>query len=70
MINVTVWCEFIQEREDPEVAAVYPHGIHEAIAEGLRREDDLFEEPLFGEPQAWTSPIRGCGRSGSTPPTC
>ena len=41
MINVTVWCEFIQEREDPEVAAVYPHGIHEAIAAGLRREDDL-----------------------------
>ena len=41
MINVTVWCEFIQEREDPEVAAVYPNGIHEAIAAGLRREDDL-----------------------------
>ncbi len=40
-IKVTVWCEFIQEREDPEVAAVYPHGIHEAIAAGLRREDDL-----------------------------
>ena len=41
MIDVTVWCEFIQEREDPKVAAVYPHGIHEAIAQGLRRESDL-----------------------------
>ena len=56
MIDVTVWCEFIQEREDAEVAAVYPHGIHEAIAQGLRRESDLAvttasleHEELYGE---------------------
>lgn len=41
MIKVTVWCEFLQERNDPAVAAVYPDGIHEAIAQGLRNESDL-----------------------------
>ena len=41
MIKVTVWREFIQERSDPEVAAVYPDGIHEAIAQGLQRESDI-----------------------------
>ena len=34
--QVTVWSEFRQERSDPSVRAVYPDGIHEAIAGGLR----------------------------------
>jgi trehalose utilization protein len=34
--RVTVWNEFRQERTDPPVAAVYPDGIHAAIADGLR----------------------------------
>jgi trehalose utilization protein len=36
MTRVTVWAEFRQERSDPAVAAVYPEGIHSAIATGLR----------------------------------
>ena len=36
MTRVTVWSEHRQERSDPAVAAVYPDGIHEAIAAGLR----------------------------------
>jgi len=36
MTRVTVWSEFRQERSDPEVRDVYPDGIHEAIAAGLR----------------------------------
>jgi len=36
MTKVTVWSEFRQERSDPEVGAVYPEGIHAAIAAGLR----------------------------------
>ena len=36
MTHVTVWNEYRQEPEDGEVAAVYPDGIHAAIAEGLR----------------------------------
>jgi trehalose utilization protein len=35
MTRVTVWNEFRQERSDDAVAAVYPAGIHAAIAEGL-----------------------------------
>ena len=35
-INVTVWSEYRHEKLDAEVARVYPKGMHEAIAEGLR----------------------------------
>jgi len=35
MIRVLVWNEFIHEREKPEVAAIYPEGIHAAIQAGL-----------------------------------
>ena len=37
-IRVTVWSEFRQEQSDPPVRAVYPEGIHAAIAAGLRDE--------------------------------
>ena len=33
--RVTVWNEFRQERSDPPVRALYPDGIHAAIADGL-----------------------------------
>ncbi len=36
MTRVTVWGEHRQERSDPPVAAIYPDGIHSAIAAGLR----------------------------------
>ena len=36
MTRVTVWSEHRQELSDPPVAAVYPDGIHAAIAAGLR----------------------------------
>ena len=34
-INVTIWNEFVHERNKPEVARIYPQGIHHAIAQGL-----------------------------------
>jgi len=34
-VRVTVWSEFRQEHSDAAVAAVYPDGIHAAIAAGL-----------------------------------
>jgi len=34
--RVTVWNEYRQERTDAAVAALYPDGIHAAIADGLR----------------------------------
>lgn len=35
-MRVTVWGEYFQERYDEAVSVHYPHGIHEAIADGLR----------------------------------
>jgi trehalose utilization protein len=35
MVKVTVWNEGRHEKSHAEVAKVYPHGIHSAIAEGL-----------------------------------
>jgi len=37
-IRITVWNEYRHEKNDAAVAAVYPAGIHEAVAEPLRRE--------------------------------
>ncbi|MBW5445327.1 trehalose utilization protein ThuA [Cohnella sp. CFH 77786] len=34
-MRVTIWNEYIHERTDPKVAAVYPRGIHEALAAGI-----------------------------------
>lgn len=41
-IRVTVWNEYIHERELPEIARVYPNGIHEAIGAFLSKEEDVF----------------------------
>ena len=40
-VRVTVWNEFRHERSDEEVRAIYPDGIHAAIAAGLRDVDGL-----------------------------
>jgi trehalose utilization protein len=53
-INVTVWNEYRHERESEQIAAVYPNGIHEAIAEHLRTVGDFnvrtatLDEPEHG----------------------
>ena len=54
MINVTIWNEFRHEIESAKVKSVYPNGIHEAIAEGLRPDAALsvrtatLDEPEHG----------------------
>lgn len=35
-IRITVWNEFRHEQDDEAVRKIYPHGIHAAIADGLR----------------------------------
>ena len=35
-VNVTVWNEFRHEKSHPEVAEIYPDGIHNTIAAALR----------------------------------
>ena len=49
MIRVTVWNEFRHEQEMPEVKAIYPNGIHAAIAEFLSKNEDMTAPPR------WTS---------------
>jgi trehalose utilization protein len=40
-IRVTVWNEFVHERENPHVARIYPDGIHSTLAGALEREPGL-----------------------------
>ena len=41
MIRVLVWNEFRHEKSKETVKAIYPNGIHEAIAEFLGKEEDI-----------------------------
>ena len=51
MIRITIWNEYRQERSDAAVAAVYPDGIHMAIAEGLRAPDFEVRVATLDEPE-------------------
>ncbi len=41
MIKVTVWNEYIEEREYEHVAKVYPEGIHEVLRTFLSKNEDM-----------------------------
>lgn len=41
MINVLIWNEYIHEKEQPEVAAIYPEGIHKAIGKYLANDESI-----------------------------
>ena len=41
MIRVTVWNEYVHEREDAAIAALYPEGIHGAVAAALGGCEDI-----------------------------
>lgn len=53
-IQVTVWNEFIHEKINPEVAAIYPDGIHRTLAdclniqEGIEARTATLDEPEDG----------------------
>ena len=50
-INVTVWNEYLHEVQEPDIGAVYPTGIHGALAEGLGVHADLsVRTATLGEP--------------------
>jgi trehalose utilization protein len=51
MTRVTVWNEFRQERSDEPVRAVYPEGIHTAIADGLRGAGHDVRTATLDEPE-------------------
>lgn len=50
-IRVTIWNEFIQERTEAKVAAIYPRGIHEAIASGIGTGGFEIRTATFDQPE-------------------
>jgi len=51
IMKVTVWNEFIHEKTDPPVAAVYPEGIHRVIADYLKSEGLDVNTATLNEPE-------------------
>lgn len=52
-LRVTVWSEFRHEKKNPKVGAIYPQGMHGAIADGLREygfdvRTATLDEPMHG----------------------
>ena len=59
MIRVTIWNEYRHEKEMPEVAAIYPDGIHNELKRALSKENEDFviravamDDPECGLPDA------------------
>lgn len=50
-IRVTVWNEFIHERENAVVRGIYPDGIHRTIADALAAPDLTVGTATLGEPE-------------------
>jgi trehalose utilization protein len=44
-VRVTVWNEYRHEKNDEQIGATYPNGIHGAIAEGLNAIDGITAGP-------------------------
>lgn len=40
-LNVVIWNEFRHEKNEPEVAQIYPEGIHSCIRDFLKEDDNL-----------------------------
>ena len=50
-VRVTVWNEFRHERTDPQVGAIYPTGIHDALATPLRTAGHDVRTATLDEPE-------------------
>lgn len=50
-LSVTVWNEFRHEKRDPRIAAVYPEGIHGAIASALQEAGHTVRTATLDEPE-------------------
>lgn len=49
--RVLVWNEYRHEKRSPAVAAIYPDGIHEALAEPLRQAGFTVHTATLDEPE-------------------
>lgn len=56
MVSVTVWNEYIEERTDDEVAAIYPDGIHTTLATALTERGHEVRTATLGEPDHGLTP--------------
>ena len=50
-LRVTVWNEFRHEKENGEIKAIYPQGIHEVIADTLRDNEMKVQTATLDEPE-------------------
>lgn len=50
-IRVTVWNEYRHEQQSPEIGAIYPNGIHGAIADGLEARGFSVRTATLDEPE-------------------
>ncbi|OMF28133.1 trehalose utilization protein ThuA [Paenibacillus sp. FSL H8-0548] len=51
MIKVTVWNEFLHEKNNEEVKRIYPDGIHQALASGIASGDIEVATATLEEPE-------------------
>jgi trehalose utilization protein len=58
MVSVTVWNEYVHERESDAVGDVYPDGIHGAIADALRSRGHDVETATLDAPDHGLPPAR------------
>ena len=59
-LRILVWNENVHETEQPQIAAIYPAGIHGAIADGLRelRPDAVIETATLADAEHGLSESR------------
>src|SRR5579883_1528717 len=50
-IRVTIWNEYRHERHSPEVAAIYPEGMHMVLAQALQNERVAIRTATLDEPE-------------------
>ena len=51
MTTVTVWNEYVHEREHEEVAEIYPEGIHEVLADALEQHGFETQTATLDDPE-------------------
>jgi trehalose utilization protein len=57
-IRVTIWNEFVHERQNPDVAAIYPNGIHGALEAALAKHGDFHvHTATLDEPEEGLPPV-------------
>lgn len=50
-LRVTIWNEYRHERSNPQIAEIYPHGMHGAIAQHLREQGLEVHAATLDEPE-------------------